>query len=425
MSKLLLLFIIPLTFKMYAQPKQGQWRGTLLLNKETALELPFNFEIESVNKHMQLVIYNAQERIVINETVLTKDSFNFKMPVFDTEFKTKIIGDTLLKGLWINHTKKENNTISFTAKFGKANRFILPVEKPTAFYDGKWEVTFSANTPDSSKAIGLFKHKSGTTIVEGTFRTETGDYRYLEGTENKGKLYLSCFDGAHAFLFTAENNGTTITNGMFYSGNSWNEPWTGKRNETFELRDAEKLTYLKDPTQVIDFSFKNSSNQTVSLSDSKYKNKVVIVQIMGSWCPNCMDETAYLAQLYKKYTQKGIARFDSITEKHERHIIEIIGLAYERTSDPEKAKNNITRLKNRFGVEYEILITGLTGKDKASGSLPFLNGIMAFPTTLILDKNHKVVSVYTGFNGPATGKAYETYTLKTEQLINDLLKQKQ
>lgn len=423
MSKLVFLFTV-LTLSMYSQPKQGLWRGVLLLNKDKGLELPFHFDLKLLNKTVELTIYNAQERITVTETSLTKDSLNFKMPVFDTEFRTKLIGDSLLTGIWINHTKKENNTIAFTAKYGRANRFIFPPEKPHAFYDGKWEVSFSANTPDSSKAIGIFKHLTGTSVVEGTFLTETGDYRYLEGTEHGDKLYLSCFDGSHAFLFTAENNGTDIINGIFYSGSTWSEPWTGKRNETFELRDAEKLTWLKDPNQIIDFSFKNSNDQTVSLSDAKFKNKVVIVQIMGSWCPNCMDETTYLAKLYKKYTQKGIARFDSITEKHDRHIIEVVGLAYERTSDPEKAKNNILRLKNRFGVEYEILITGLTGKDKASQSLPFLNGIMAFPTTLILDKNHKVKSVYTGFNGPATGKAYETYTIKTENLINELIHKK-
>lgn len=408
MSKLIFLFTV-LTLSMYSQPKQGLWRGVLLLNKDKGLELPFHFDLKLLNKTVELTIYNAQERITITETSLTKDSLNFKMPVFDTEFRTKLTGDTLLTGTWINHTKKENNTIAFTAKYGKANRFVFPPEKPHAFYDGKWEVTFSVNTPDSSKAIALFKHRAGTTVVEGTFLTETGDYRYLEGTEHEGKLYLSCFDGSHAFLFTADNNGSDITNGIFYSGSTWSEPCTGKRNEKFELRDAEKLTWLKDPNELIQFSFKNGNNQTVSLSDEKFKNKVVIVQIMGSWCPNCMDETAYLAKLYKQYNGKGL---------------EVIGLAYERTSDFEKAKNNISRLKTKFGVEYEVLITGLTGKDKASQSLPFLNGIMAFPTTLILDKTHKVKSVYTGFNGPATGKAYETYTLKTENLINELINKK-
>ncbi len=406
-SKIITVYLSCITLLIHAQLKQGDWRGVLLLNKEKALELPFNFDIKIIEQTTVLTIHNAEERITVNETVLTKDSFNFKMPVFDTEFRTKLTGDTLLTGVWINHTKKENNVISFTAKFGKANRFIVPTEKLYSFYDDQWEVTFSPNTNDSSKAIGVFKHVQGTNVVEGTFLTETGDYRYLEGMESGGKLYLSCFDGSHAFLFTATHTINKQINGVFYSGGTWQEPWIGKRNKTFKLRDAEKLTYLKDPDQVINFSFKNSSDQTVSLSDEQFKNKVIIVQIMGSWCPNCMDETAYLTTVYKQYNKKGL---------------EVIGLAYERTDNFEKAKNNILRLKYRFGVDYEILITGLTGKDKASESLPFLNGIMAFPTTLILDKNHKVKSVYTGFNGPATGKAYENYTIKTENLINELLK---
>lgn len=422
MPKILLVIFIMAGLSAAAQPRPGAWRGVLLLNKEKQLELPFTFEVARLNNTTQLIIHNAAERITVTETAFAKDSFHFYMPVFDTEFRTRLQGDTLLTGLWINHTKKENNTIPFSASYGRKNRFLFPAEKPHAFYDGKWEVTFSPGTADSSKAIGLFRHRPGTSVVEGTFRTETGDYRYLEGTEYNNTLYLSCFDGSHAFLFIAENNGTEIHKAIFYSGSSWSEPWIGKRNEAFELRDPEKLTYLKDPNQVIGFSFKNSSGQTVSLSDPRFKNKVVIVQIMGSWCPNCMDETAYLAELYKKYTRKGIARSDSTSGKHEEHVIEIIGLAYERTSDPEKAKNNIKRLKERFGVGYEILITGLTGKDKASQSLPFLNGIMAFPTTLILNKEHKVASVYTGFNGPATGKAYEEYVIKMERLISSLLK---
>lgn len=406
MSKIIFSLFVLFSYMLAAQPKEGQWRGVLLLNKEKNLELPFNFELNKVNGKIQLVIRNAEERIIVTETTVAKDSFHFKMPVFDTEFRTKLHGDTLLTGVWINHTKKENNSIPFSALYGKNYRFFA-VSKFNRFYEGKWEVTFSPGTPDSSKAIGQFSYRPTSNIVEGTFRTETGDYRYLEGVELGGRLVLSCFDGSHAFLFTADNNGRSIINGMFYSGSSWSEPWMGRRNEAFELRDPEKLTYLKDPDQAIDFSFKNSSDQTVSLNDAKYKNKVVIVQIMGSWCPNCMDETEYLAGLYKRFQPKGL---------------EVIGLAYERTSDSEKAKSNIKRLKERFGVRYEILLTGLTGKDKASQSLPFLNSIMAFPTTLILNKEHKVVSVYTGFNGPATGKAYEEYVEKTERLIQSLLK---
>ena len=410
MIRILLVFIF-FSFICSAQTKikTGIWRGSLLLNPEKQLELPFNFEIKNNKGKLSLVIHNAQERITVEEVILSKDSLNFKMPIFDTEFRTQLTGDSIIKGLWINHTKKENNTIAFTATARNKNRFIVPTEKPSSFYDGRWETTFSPDTKDSSKAIGIFKHIVNSSIIEGTFLTETGDYRFLEGTENNGKLYLSCFDGSHAFLFIAENNGTEITKGDFYSGSTWHESWIAKRNDNFTLHDPESLTYLKNPNEKIDFAFYNTKNQKVSLSDPKYKNKVVIVQIMGSWCPNCMDESAYLSKVYKQYNKKGL---------------EIIALAYERTSDAERAKTNLTRLSKRFNIGYDILLTGLTGKEKASESLPFLNGIMAFPTTIFLDKNHQVKSVYTGFSGPATGKAYEDYTVKTEKLLNELLSKK-
>jgi thiol-disulfide isomerase/thioredoxin len=408
MRKLVLVCIFISTI-CSAQIKLGIWRGALLLNSEKNTELPFNFEIKTIKGKLNVIIHNAQERITIEEVVLKKDSLNFKMPIFDTEFKTQLTGDSILKGIWINHTKKENNTISFTAKYGNKNRFVVPVEKPTSFYDGRWETTFSPHTADSSKAIGIFKHIANSSIVEGTFLTETGDYRFLEGTENNGKLYLSCFDGSHAFLFIAEHNATQITKGDFYLGSTWHENWIATRNEKFELRDPESLTYLKNPDEKIEFSFYNAKNEKVSLSDTKYKNKVVVIQIMGSWCPNCMDESAYLSKVYKQYNKKGL---------------EIIALAYERTSDMERAKTNLMRLTKRFDIGYDILLTGLSGKDKASESLPFLNTVMAFPTTIFLDKDHQVKLVYTGFSGPATGKAYEDYTVKTEKLIGELLSKK-
>ncbi|MES2512503.1 MAG: TlpA disulfide reductase family protein [Bacteroidota bacterium] len=410
--KFLVLIFVFLSSLCFSQLKikTGIWRGILLLNAENKTELPFNFEIKYTKKNLlQLIIHNAQEQIVVDEYMYSKDSLNFKMPVFDTEFKAKLTGDSVLTGVWINHTKKENNTITFTAKAGDARRFPFVPAKPNPFYEGKWEVTFSPNTKDSSKAIGMFTHANSSSYVHGTFLTETGDYRYLDGMMHNGKLYLSCFDGSHAFLFIAENNGSEITKGDFYSGTTWHESWIGRRNEKFELHDPESLTYLKNPNEQINFSFYNTKNEKISLSDPKYQNKAVIIQIMGSWCPNCMDESAYLSKVYKQYNKKGL---------------EIIALAYERTADAERAKTNLTRLTKRFDIGYDILLTGLTGKDKASESLPFLNEVMAFPTTIFLDAQHVVKSVYTGFSGPATGKAYENYTVKTEKLIGELLSKK-
>lgn len=390
--------------------KTGAWRGVLTLSeRKNEIILPFNFTVAYIKAKPVITVSNADEKIRVDEIIIKGDSVNFRMPVFDTEFKTVLRHDTLT-GTWINHAKKERNVIPFEAYYGDKRRFVSD-KNATIDFTGTYEVTFNARKEDEYKAIGVFKQEGNR--VTGTFLTETGDYRYLEGSVQNSNMALSCFDGAHAFLFfagSARPHGKADSlSGKFFSGISGTEDWIALRNDTFKLKDPERITYMKNPDEQITFSFLNLKGQTVSLSDPKFLNKPVIIQVMGSWCPNCMDETAYLAQVYRQYNPKGL---------------EIVALAYERTADFEKAKSNVTRLKTKYGAGYEFLITGLTGAAKASESLPFLNKISAFPTTIILDRKHHVRSVYTGFNGPATGKAYEQYKARTESLIQQLLLKK-
>jgi thiol-disulfide isomerase/thioredoxin len=230
----------------------------------------------------------------------------------------------------------------------------------------------------------------------------------LEGIKSGNKLFLSGFDGMHAFLFIAEKQTNNTLIGVFYSGASWKESWVAKRNEAFKLNDAEQITFLKNKDETLNFSFPDLEKNQVALSDQKYKNKVVIIQVMGSWCPNCMDESRYLTNIYSKYKQQGL---------------EIIALAFEKTTDFEKAKIQVQRMKNRLRINYDVLITQQSGTAKASEVLSAFNKISAFPTTIFLNKQHQVVKVYTGFSGPATGQEYEVYKTQTENSIEKLLRE--
>lgn len=391
----------------FSQLKKGIWRGVFTLSEtKNEIILPFNFNVKYVNNLPVIEILNAEEKIVVDEISVFGDSVNFWMPVFDTEFKTALKNDTL-RGYWINYSKKEKNKIDFEAYYNDKNRFITS-EPARVDFTGRYEVTFNAGLSGEYKAVGIFKQTGNK--VTGTFLTETGDYRYLEGSAQNSNMSLSCFDGSHAFLFfiNAQNKSGKADNleGKVFYGISGTEDFKAKRNAKFILKDPESITTLKNPGEKIYFTFPDTDNKKVSLSDDKYKNKVVLVQIMGSWCPNCMDESAYLAKLYAKYQNEGL---------------EIIALAYEKTDDFEKAKKNVLRFKKRLHIDYDVLITGLTGSKKASESLPFFNNISAFPTTIILDRKHNVKSIYTGFSGPATGKEYMQYTEKTEHLIEQLL----
>jgi thiol-disulfide isomerase/thioredoxin len=403
----LVVFIMKTQLVSAKKLKEGSYRGVLYLNEQKNIELPFNFDVKYKRGKPIIIIKNADERILVDEIKVKGDSVNFKMPVFDTEFKTIFDGDNLI-GFWINNYKTDNNKIKFKAIFGSTERFPFLPGTSKSVLEGRWETTFSPNSTDSSKAIGIFHHIEQTDFLTGTFLTETGDYRFLEGIKHANKIYLSCFDGSHAFLFEAEIDSNEIIHGLFYSGASWQEAWIAKRNDEFKLNDPENLTVLKNKNEKINFSFPDLNKKIVSLNDKKFENKVIIIQIMGSWCPNCMDESAYLSEIYNQYNSQGL---------------EIIALAFEKTTDFELSKKQLLRLKNKFNMQYDILITQKSGKDNAGKVFNTLNKISAFPTTIFLNRQHQVVKIHTGFNGPATGVEYEIFKNNTEKFINKLIQE--
>ncbi|MEO5644787.1 MAG: TlpA disulfide reductase family protein, partial [Bacteroidia bacterium] len=347
----------------------GNWRGVLTLNDST--ELPFTFTIALEQDNYVLVIRNASEKIKVEELRVTRDSIHWHMPVFDSWFTCKIDSLRGFHGTWFNNSASKPYQLNFRAEYEKDRFDYVQCRSADPVWDNdRWECTFSPGAADSSKAIGIFKRDVENKFYYGTFLTETGDYRFLEGgfVECR-KMMLSCFDGSHAFLFEMNFNRTGIQGHAWYGKYSY-EKWIAKENPKFELRDPEKLTFVNDSSNV-NFTFNDLYGNPVSLSDPKFKGKVVIIQIMGSWCPNCMDETAWMTEVYNKYHSQGL---------------EVVALAYERSTDTSKANPNIRRVKNHFNAPYLFLNTGKTGKNAASESLPFLNGIMSFPTTIYIDK---------------------------------------
>ncbi|MDB5136053.1 MAG: resA 3 [Mucilaginibacter sp.] len=385
--------------------KPGIWRGALKTSSDN--QLPFNFEVKDIAGKQQLIIINGTERFKVTDVRQKGDSVFIHMPLFNSEFKLKYEGFGL-NGKWIKHLGDKDATMDFAAEPGKAWRFFNTAEKPAFNVTGRWSTIFGEGEKKDT-TVGEFKQVGSK--LTGTFLTTTGDYRYLEGTVAGNKLYLSTFDGGHAFIFTADiKDDKTLTDGKYYSGYSGLDKWTAMRNEKAKLPDAYSLTYLKPGYKKIAFTFPDINGKKVSLSDARFKNKVVIVQILGSWCPNCMDETAYMINYYKKFHARGV---------------EVIGLAYERTTDFAKSKPTLQQLKTRFNIQYPLLITGYTpGKGDPQKSLPMLADFKGFPTTIIIDKKGDVSKIHTGFSGPGTGTHYTEFVNEFEKLTNDLLAEK-
>lgn len=374
--------------------KLGVWRMEMDLEKSI---LPFNFELFKDS----MVIRNGEERISLSKFKYQGDSIIIAHPVFESEFVLEAKSSTLLEGEWINYYKGDDYKISVKAKYGESFRFSNQTNQNVKSINGKYEVLFSPEK-ESSKAIGIFEQEGK--VINATFATETGDYRYLEGEINQDSIFLSTFDGSHAFLFEAEIKLDTIK-GLFWSGTHWEEKWIAFKNSSAKLANPDSLTFIKNDSP-IEFSFNSSEGNEVTYPSHDFENRVVILQIMGSWCPNCLDETMYLSELQKQYKNKGLS---------------VLALAFERTRSEEQGMKNIQSIKQKTSADYPFLLAGYNRNTKATDVFPMLNHIMSYPTTIFIDKKGVVRKIHTGFYGPGTGEYYDSFVKETEAFIDELL----
>jgi len=384
---LVLVLIVHITSIAFGQKiniTSGKWRGCLIRNDE--ISIPFIFEIESNQSGIVMNIINAEDTIRVNNFSVIGDSVLITLPFFDAEFMVKVSA-TKMQGRWTRHLPKGNTSMPFEASI-KQTRFD-ELHKIAPNLNNTWDVKFFDTAfKDSSDAIGKFQ--STQTNITGTFLTSTGDYRFLEGVFDGEKIRLSTFDGSHAYLVIADFNpqNNRISNGVFYSGLSNKEFWKANFNPKASLPDAEKLTFLTQGFESIAFNFPDLNNNPITLEDARFKGKVVLLQIMGSWCPNCLDESKLMTSIYQQYQSKGL---------------EIIGLCFEKSEDINIVKKNISNFKSQLNITYPLVIAGNTQKGSVNKALPMLANFVAFPTLIIIDKKGKVRNIHTGYSGPATG----------------------
>lgn len=385
--------------------QKGNWRAAVI--RPDGNNIIFNIDVQQLKGKTVFYIVNGSERMLVNEVTLLKDSVLIDMPVFESSFKLKIVSKDSLEGSWIRKGSEKDSALPFTASAKQQYRFAAVNGNATQQAEGKWKIDFVRANDSHRPAIGQFSQKGN--VVSGSILTPSGDYRYLAGIVTGDVLFLSTFDGVHAMVFTAKIDKDKITEGKLYSGAAPVENWTAVKDAQASLPD-EKLTRLKDGEDgKLNFSFKDIDGKQVSIHDARFKNKVVIIQLMGSWCPNCMDETAFLSTYYDKNKHRGV---------------EVIGLAYEYSTDFKRSAGSLRKFQKRFNVNYPLLITPATVSDpqRTEKTLPQLTAIKVFPTTIILGKDGKVADITTDFYGPGTGDYYTHYKEAFEKTISGLLK---
>lgn len=377
----------------------GHWRFSFQIDKE---EIPFNAEFLNIGKPEQVaIIRNGKEEILCKDFKIKTDSIFITLPAYKTVLAGRIESENLITGHWIN-ILRDDYLVPFTAE--KDKKFRFTPEKTNTLIPNRYHAFFQ---PDSDeKWNGVLTIEQNPDGIIGTFLTETGDYGYLQGNIVHDKLFLSGFEGSHAYLFKADILGDTLANGEFISGTHYHSNWYAVADSIFELKNPKTLTYLKEGYKYFDFKLPNQDGDTVTWNDLNLENKVVIIDIMGSWCPNCLDASVAINKILANYIQSDI---------------EIVSIAFERTADLEEARRRVFTFQDYFGLEKRFIFGGKVSSKNTAEAFPMLNHIMSFPTLIFIGKNREIKRIYTGFYGPGTGKYYDEFLVKTKNLLDDLL----
>lgn len=395
-------FFFFLLLQLTAHSQLSLWRAALQRND--GVQIPFFFQQKNEKGKIYWIVTNAAEKITVNNIGYEADSMILHMPLFESQIRVKN-SRTAYSGIWVKGGAYKTQVMPFSAV---PDRLRTIVTRAKYNISGRWAVQFANNKKDEL-SVGEFVQKGN--YVTGTFLNATGDYRYLNGHIKGDSLFLSAFDGSHAFLFTAKlKDGKTITGGMFYSGATYKEAWTAVKDSKAKVPLESVEMFVKPGEESLHFTFKDLQGKPVSITDEKFRNKVVVIQLMGSWCPNCMDETAFLTEYYNNNKDRGV---------------EVIALAYEYSTDWERSIKSLRKFQQRYDVQYSILNTEVPVTDslRTEKTLPEVTPIKVFPSSIILDKKGKIRKLDSGFNGPATGEHYTHYKNEFESLINQLLKE--
>jgi thiol-disulfide isomerase/thioredoxin len=388
--------------------RDGQWRA--YLERKDGNNVVFNFDVKDSAGRKVLYMRNAAERVEVDSVTVDGDSVFIRFPFFESQLRGALTADGNLEGVWIIHLADSFRAMPFKAFYGENYRFKGNSSKAFSSAEGRWAAVFrSSNGKDTTLRVGEFS-QAGPEVI-GTFLDAGGDLRYLQGIMDGDTLRLSTWDGStHAYYFTALRRGDSLVGGKYYAGPVNYSTWSAVKDSTAHLADEYAITKWKKEVP-FGFNFKDLDGRPVSFSDDRFKGKVVLVQIMGSWCPNCLDETRFLSKFYDEYHNKGV---------------EIVSLAYERSTDFDRSARAVRLFQTGFDVKYPMLITGVTVSDpqKAAKTLPQLDDIANFPTTIFVNKKGQIERIHTGFSGPGTGEHYEEQKKEIYNEVNHLLAEK-
>jgi thiol-disulfide isomerase/thioredoxin len=378
----------------------GLWDAAVVADQ---LEIPFRFEIDQTGNQVQGFFFEGDRKIGSTSGSLEGDHLRFEYDYLDTTLEIIFQGDQFLGSYRLNRPGAQPLAI-------RARRFVpAPANAASApQVSGSWEMKRlpqEVKAASDTRTWNLFLRQSGAEVSGSILRVD-GDTGFLVGRWQNGRLVLSHFAGQGPLLFEAKlNPDGTLAIALNRSANYLAARKSEARAKGVpDPPDPSRYTSVKDPGVPFRFSFPDLAGKIVSNTDARFKGKVVLLAIGGSWCPNCMDEAPFLADLYKEFHPQGL---------------EIVGLMFEADTDPALARPHVATFIKRFGIPYPVLLAGTV--DDINQRIPQLINFGAYPTTIYLGRDGRVRSVHAGFASQATGGEYLRLKNETRAFVQRLL----
>ncbi|MDX1587009.1 MAG: hypothetical protein R3222_09700 [Balneolaceae bacterium] len=272
----------------------GEYRGVL---ESPGGELAFPITIAPSGDSLQAFTSNGADTVYYNHISLKEDSLILGFDYYDSYLRGKVNFDGSLEGKWSRRAPDgKRSVLPFRAEKGITERYPETATDDYNF-EGNWKATFT-DEDGSFPAEGKLVSQPGGKLF-GTFKKETGDYRFLEGFYTDSTLTLSTFDGAHAFLFKARLQPDGTLNGDLWSRDDYHATWTAEKGQA-SLRSPLQISAEQAVGKSMEFAFPNLQGDTLKASSSRFENKPMLVYLFGSWCPNCADETNMLKEIYSE-----------------------------------------------------------------------------------------------------------------------------
>jgi len=385
-------------------PQLGLYRAVLRLPGGDA---PFGLEIAQEQQHYVLYLINGAERTRVSNVQVADGEITALFPGYENSLRATMRRDRLEGSVTLIKAGGKEQVIPFVATLGDTYRFHAEATTDNADVDGTWDATFTNDKGETSKAILLLEQHHDR--VTGSAMTPTGDHRFLEGQMRGDELQLSTFAGGLAYLYKLKVGKSGALEGDYWQGLASHEKVAARRNDAATLEGAGKQTQLRDSRQPFAFTFPDVDGNPVSLTDARFRSKVVLVTLGGTWCPNCHDEAQFLVPFYGEHRDQGF---------------EIVALMFERHGEFAKAARAVRRYREDLGIEFPTLVAGLSETDDASKALPMLSGVYGFPTAILVDRNGTVRSIHVGFAGPATGRHHDEHVKEFREEVERLLAEK-